>query len=192
MKLTSIHSLYQLYCVQGNLSQLPRRKRQDTSRKGCQSIMWPTQLDRQPCTLSHNHTIYVIEKRVVGLTFAASYGKFINQNNIETCTTAWKRRVSTACTYSLWDSLIFPHIILCIWPKPNLCLAPLCLRLLQHLCHRLDREHSDPKHYVVWAVSRPCSLPHIQYIFISTCMSLDCGRKPEHPQAYRGQYTVCI
>ena len=47
-----------------------------------------------------------------------------------------------------------------MWPKPNLCPAPLCLRLLQHLRHRLDREHSDPKQCVVRAVSRPCSLPH--------------------------------
>ena len=38
---------------------------------------------------------YVVERRVVGLTFAASYGKFIDLKDIETCTWQHARKFPT-------------------------------------------------------------------------------------------------
>jgi len=86
-----------------------------------------------------NHSLYVVEKRGVRLTFAASDGGFINRNSIETYYQA-AFRVRSSYTSSFHS--------LRTWPKPNLCPAPLCLRLSTWWRRCCSREHSDPKWYV--------------------------------------------
>ena len=86
-----------------------------------------------------------MEKRVVGLTFAAYYGEFINRNNIETCYVAGYTE--------------FPTTTFCVYVANT---QSLSLRLPQHLCHRLDREHSDPEQYVVRAVTNLYHFPHVE------------------------------
>jgi len=65
----------------------------------------------------------VVDKRGVGLTFAASFGEFIDQNDTETHVhgsmhgnSQWPQFVRSS--YTSW------HHSVCMWPKPNLCLVP--------------------------------------------------------------------
>ena len=100
----------------------------------------------------------VVEKRVVRLTLAASYGEFIDHNDTDAYTWQHARKFPMTLVCEIFLYLL---ILFCVYVAQTQSLSGTCFsRMLLPLHHCLDCVHSGPKQYVVQAVSRPCS-PYI-------------------------------
>ena len=106
---------------------------------------------------------------VVDSSWSASYGEFIEQNVIETCTFQHARKFPMT---SVCHTLLYLSISFCVYVAQTQSLSgTFRLRILLHLRHCLDRVHSDLKQHLVRAMSR-------HNMLFEQCQGTICGAVP--------------